>query len=122
MTEEVPSQDFGGNARGETLFQLGSQRRIAQGHVPPCHSMRSSLLTRRWRKTDSNSWSHLRARVSLGRMGTEINFTPQPPKPWPNATAVASSEFNLTSLSTARTLADTQFVGDAYVDRLQRSC
>ena len=41
---------FGGNARGETLFQLGSQRRIAQGHVPPCHSMRSSLLTRRWRE------------------------------------------------------------------------
>jgi hypothetical protein len=34
---------FGGNARGKTLFQLGSQRRIAQGHVPPCHSMRSSL-------------------------------------------------------------------------------
>jgi len=29
---------FGGNARGETLFQFGSQRRIAQGHVPPCHS------------------------------------------------------------------------------------
>jgi hypothetical protein len=45
---------FGGNARGETLFQLGSQRRIAQGHVPPCHSMRSSLLTRRWGEMHSN--------------------------------------------------------------------
>jgi hypothetical protein len=28
--------------------------RIAQGHVPPCHSMRSSLLTRRRREMDSN--------------------------------------------------------------------
>jgi hypothetical protein len=46
-----------GNARGETLSQLGSQRRIAQGHVPPCHSMRSSLLTRRWSEPDSNSRS-----------------------------------------------------------------
>jgi len=51
---------FGGNARGETLFQLGRQRRIAQGHVPPCHSMRSSLLTRRWRAQDSNLRSPVR--------------------------------------------------------------
>jgi hypothetical protein len=34
---------FGGNARGETLFQLGSQRRIAQGLLP-VHHRRQELV------------------------------------------------------------------------------
>jgi hypothetical protein len=35
----------------------------------PLHAGTESLRTRRWRKADSNSWSHMWMRVSLGKTG-----------------------------------------------------
>src|SRR6516162_3730771 len=40
---DTASGSFGGNARGETLLQLGSQRRLAQG-LPPVRHRRGELI------------------------------------------------------------------------------
>ena len=57
----VPVRFALGGRRGDMSQKPPSRRHPRR--LPPCHSMRSSLLIGRWSKGDSNWWSHLVRRV-----------------------------------------------------------